>query len=131
MDRTVLIIEDDPAIRSLFIAILAGHGFQVLEAELAVDGIALAKSRKPDLVLMDIQLPGMDGLTAASAILSQPGLEGMPIIAVTGHVTAEHRRRAKEAGCVDFLGKPVTSRQLIEAVLRALDGGGGVLDGQS
>jgi CheY-like chemotaxis protein len=69
---------------------------------------------------MDIQLPGMDGLTATSVLHRQPSMKDVPIIAVTGHVTLEHQLRAVEVGCADFLGKPVTSEILLATVNRFL-----------
>jgi two-component system, cell cycle response regulator DivK len=112
----VLIIEDDPGIRLLFSAILLRHGYAVMQAEDAPTGIDLAKTSRPDIILMDIQLPGMDGLQATTVIHQQPGLEAVPIVAITGHVTVEHRRRASEAGCIEFLGKPVLANQLMATI---------------
>lgn len=121
MNRKILIVEDDDIIRRLYVAILTRRGYAALEAADALSGIALAKAQRPDIILMDIQMPGMDGLQATTIIHQQPGLETVPVIAVTGHVTDEHLHRAREAGCVDFLAKPITSGQLIAAIARALN----------
>jgi CheY-like chemotaxis protein len=118
---SVLIIEDDPVIRKLFSKILISNGFATLEAADASAGIALALSESPALILMDIQLPGMDGLTATSVLRSQTPCENVPIIAVTGHVTMDYRQRAAQVGCNDFLSKPITARALLEAIRRALE----------
>jgi two-component system cell cycle response regulator DivK len=120
----VLIIEDDEIIRRLYVAILTRRGFAALEAEDAQSGIDLAKAQQPDVILMDIQMPGMDGIQATTIIHQQPGLETLPVIVLTGHVTDEHLRRAREAGCADFLAKPITSSQLVEAITRALNEAG-------
>jgi CheY-like chemotaxis protein len=120
MAGKILIIEDDEVIRRLFVAILTRNGYAPLEAEVAQAGIDLAKAERPDVILMDIQMPGMDGLQATTIIHGQPGLESVPVIAVTGHVTEEHIRRTREVGCVDFLAKPISARQLVETIARVL-----------
>jgi two-component system cell cycle response regulator DivK len=117
---TVLVVEDDPANMKLAVLLLRSAGYQVLQAVDAQGAIALARSAQPDLVLMDIRLPGMDGL-AATRVLKQDALtRGIKIIAVTGLAMAGDAQRAIDAGCDGYLSKPVSYesfRATIEQVL--------------
>lgn len=117
---TVLVVEDDPANMKLAALLLRSAGYQVLQAVDAQGAIALARSAQPDLVLMDIRLPGMDGL-AATRMLKQDALtRGIKIIAVTGLAMAGDAQRAIDAGCDGYLSKPVSYqsfRATIEQVL--------------
>jgi two-component system cell cycle response regulator DivK len=117
---TVLVVEDDPANMKLAALLLRSAGHQVLQAVDAQGAIALARSARPDLVLMDILLPGMDGL-AAIRVLKQDALtRGIKIIAVTGLAMAGDAQRAIDAGCDGYLSKPVSYesfRATIEQVL--------------
>jgi two-component system, cell cycle response regulator DivK len=117
---TVLVVEDDPANMKLAALLLRSAGYQVLQAVDAQGAIALARSAQPDLVLMDIRLPGMDGL-AATRVLKQDALtRGIKIIAVTGLAMAGDAQRAIDAGCDGYLSKPVSYesfRATIEQVL--------------
>lgn len=117
---TVLVVEDDPANMKLAALLLRSAGHQVLQAVDAQAAIALARSAHPDLVLMDIRLPGMDGL-AATRVLKQDALtHGIKVIAVTGLAMAGDAQRAIDAGCNAYLSKPVSYesfRTTIEQVL--------------
>jgi two-component system, cell cycle response regulator DivK len=117
---TVLVVEDDPANMKLAVLLLRSAGYQVLQAVDAQGAIALARSAQPDLMLMDIRLPGMDGL-AATRVLKQDALtRGIKIIAVTGLAMAGDAQRAIDAGCDGYLSKPVSYesfRATIEQVL--------------
>jgi two-component system, cell cycle response regulator DivK len=117
---TVLVVEDDPANMKLAALLLRSAGYQVLQAVDAQGAIALARSAQPDLMLMDIRLPGMDGL-AATRVLKQDALtRGIKIIAVTGLAMAGDAQRAIDAGCDGYLSKPVSYesfRATIEQVL--------------
>ena len=116
----VLVVEDDPANMKLAALLLRSAGYQILQAVDAQGAIALARSAQPDLVLMDIRLPGMDGL-AATRVLKQDALtRGIKIIAVTGLAMAGDAQRAIDAGCDGYLSKPVSYesfRATIEEVL--------------
>ena len=117
---TVLVVEDDPANMKLAALLLRSAGYQILQAVDAQGAIALARSAQPDLVLMDIRLPGMDGL-AATRVLKQDALtRGIKVIAVTGMAMAGDAQRAIDAGCDAYLSKPISYesfRATIEEVL--------------
>jgi CheY-like chemotaxis protein len=103
----VLIIEDTPENLRLFRAILRLESARVLEAERAPTGIELAVQEQPDIVLMDMQMPGMDGLTAARLLRSDPRTAHIPIVVVTASTMDDDRCRALEAGCDGYIVKPV------------------------
>ena len=105
--RRILYVEDDIASRMLVGQVLQFAGYEVLEAEDGVTGIRLAQEARPDLILMDINMPGLDGYEAATKIKSLPGMSGTPIIAVTANVMEGDRERALTAGCDGYLPKPI------------------------
>ena len=117
---TVLVVEDDPANMKLALLLLRSAGYQVLQAADAQSALTVAPSPRPDLVLMDIRLPGMDGL-AATRVLKQDALtRDIKIIAVTGLAMAGDAQRAIDAGCDGYLSKPISYesfRATIEQVL--------------
>jgi two-component system, cell cycle response regulator DivK len=103
----VLYIEDDANNRILVRRILMAEGLEVLEAASAVAGIELAVDDPPDLILMDVSMPGMDGLTATSHIRKMPEIAHIPIIALTANVMEGDRERSLNAGCDGYIGKPI------------------------
>lgn len=105
--KSVLIIEDTPENLRLFRAILRLEAARVLEAERAPAGIALAVQEQPDIILMDMQMPGMDGLTAARLLRADPQTAHIPIVVVTASTMDDDRCRALEAGCDGYIVKPV------------------------
>jgi two-component system cell cycle response regulator DivK len=105
---TVLVVEDDPANMKLALLLLRSAGYQVLQAADAQSAIALARSARPDLVLMDIRLPGMDGLAATRALKQDALTRGIKVIAVTGLAMAGDAQRAIDAGCDGYLAKPIS-----------------------
>jgi two-component system cell cycle response regulator DivK len=105
--RRVLVIEDTEQNMRLFRAILQMEGAEVLEAAGARAGIALAEREHPDIILMDIQMPGMDGLAATRLLRSQAVTRDIRIIAVTASVMDEDRDKTFEAGCDGFITKPI------------------------
>ncbi|MDE2454664.1 MAG: response regulator [Burkholderiales bacterium] len=116
----VLVVEDNPVNREVAAELLAAAGLEVALAEngqIALDALA---HERPDLVLMDLQMPVMDGLQASAEIRRRPGLEGLPVLAMTANVTAEMRRACTEVGMKDFIGKPVVAQRLYETLLRWL-----------
>ena len=121
MSRTILIIEDTPANLRLFTVILTAAGYQVLAATTALEGIALARSAQPDLILMDIQLPTMNGIEATTILKADPLTAGIPIIAVTAFAMKGDEEKIRAAGCDDYFSKPVHHKVLLQAVNRALD----------
>ncbi len=103
---TILIVEDIDLNRRLIRTLLEREGHAVIEAEDAETGIAVARERSPDLILMDIGLPGMDGLEATRILKDDTETRDIPVVAVTAHVLDEERRKCIQAGCAGFIGKP-------------------------
>jgi two-component system, cell cycle response regulator DivK len=114
--KTVLIVEDNHDNRAIFAAILNHFGYDVLEAEDGEGGVELARAEHPDLILMDISLPRMDGLEATSLLKADGATSDIPIIAVTAHAMREDEARVRNAGCDGYLAKPVEPMRVIEAV---------------
>lgn len=110
----VLVIEDHPMNRQLLVAILTRHGIQALEAESAEQGISMAEKQNPTLILMDIGLPDMDGLTATRLLKSNILTAHIPILAVTAHAFKEDKALAMEAGCAEYLTKPISIPEVLE-----------------
>jgi two-component system, cell cycle response regulator DivK len=103
----ILIIEDNQQNLYLTTFILQKHGHEIVQARNGEQGIALAVQTRPDLVLLDIQLPGMDGYTVAEELRKDPASASIPIIAVTSYAMAGDRERILEAGCTDYIEKPI------------------------
>src|SRR5262245_20587250 len=104
---TVLLVEDHAMNRKLFRDILEMQ-FQVVEAESAEVALQKLATVQPDLILMDMQLPGMDGLTLARMLKARPEYARVPIVGLSAHAMASDAEEAKRAGCVDYITKPVT-----------------------
>lgn len=112
----VLLIEDNEQNRYLATFLLESAGWQVIPASDGALGIALAARAKPDLILLDIQLPSMDGYAVARALRSQPALDSIPIVAVTSYAMAGDREKALASGCSGYLEKPINPDTFIEEV---------------
>jgi CheY-like chemotaxis protein len=108
----VLIIEDEALNRELLQAVLEGAGFETHCTDDAKQGLQLARRLHPDVVLMDVQLPEMDGLEATRALRADAATAMIPVVAVTAHVKKEDETRCLEAGCVLHVAKPVDTREL-------------------
>lgn len=121
--KVVLLVEDNLHNRRIFSGILTHYGFQVIEAENGVEAVAMAKSEKPDIILMDLSLPVMDGWEATRKIKDMPELRHIPIIALTAHAMAGDEDRALEAGCDGYLSKPISPTKVVAEVKRALEKG--------
>jgi two-component system cell cycle response regulator DivK len=115
-ERTVLYVEDNYHNRRLVRKILESRGYHVLEAEDGVSGLALIRAERPPLVLMDISLPDMDGLQVVAAMRADAALAAIPVIALTASAMRGDRERFLEAGCDDYLSKPVQAMELVERV---------------
>ncbi|MBF0100315.1 MAG: response regulator [Desulfobacterales bacterium] len=122
--KKILVIEDDALNMKLVKSILSLNAFNVFEANDAVKGIELAKKIFPDVILMDIQLPGMDGLTATKLIASNPELKNIPVIALTSYAMNGDKKKAIEAGCKGYITKPI-NRKIFMAELNRIIGNGG------
>jgi two-component system cell cycle response regulator DivK len=114
--KRILHVEDTWECHELVRAILTFHGYEVLHAEDGGNGVTLAQETCPDLVLMDIHLPRIDGLEATRQIRSTPGLESLPIIALTAADDDDDYQRAMAAGCNAYLSKPFSLSELVTLV---------------
>ena len=112
----ILIVEDNEKNMKLVRDVLQVKGYRTLEAGSAEDGIALARARKPDLVLMDIQLPGMNGIEALGVLRADPATAAIPVIAVTASVMQQDRNLITQAGFDAYIGKPINLKEFLEAV---------------
>ena len=113
---TILIVEDNPRNMKLVRDVLEVKGHTTIEATTAEDGIALANERHPDLILMDIQLPGMNGIEALKVLRGQPDTAAIPVIAVTASVMQQDRKLITEAGFNGYIGKPLSLIEFLETV---------------
>jgi two-component system cell cycle response regulator DivK len=121
MTMRILVVDDNEDNRQILIDLLSGAGYEVLEALTGLDAVAIATREVPDLVLMDIQLPGIDGHEATRRIKAQPALARIPVIAVTSYALAGDARKALDAGCDDYVTKPYSPRALLAKVRVILD----------
>lgn len=115
-NKTVLVIEDNALNMKLVRSLLEIGKHGMIEAMDAESGIQLAREQKPDLILMDVQLPGMDGLDATRIIKSDPTLKDVTIIALTSHAMDGDEGRAREAGCDGYISKPIDTRAFLKTV---------------
>lgn len=112
----ILLVEDNEMNRDMLTRRLKRRGFEVFCTSDGVQGIALAESENPDLILMDISLPIMDGLQATREIKAKDATKHIPIIALTAHAMAGDREKCLEAGCNDYATKPVEFKQLVTKI---------------
>lgn len=112
----ILYIEDDPNNRALVRRILMAYDFDVAESDNAIDGIELAKQYRPDLILMDISMPGMDGLTATHEIRNIAEIAEVTVIALTANAMEGDREMTLEAGCNGYISKPINVDTFIDEI---------------
>lgn len=127
--RLVLVVEDNPTNMMLVSAVLRRAGYATAAAGSAEEACRELARARPSLILMDVQLPGQDGLALAGQLKADPTTSAIPIIALTAHAMEEHRQRALAAGCDGYIAKPINTRTFIgeiEAVLAAQPRGGAV-----
>ena len=117
---TVLVVEDNPANMTLATFLLKSAGYAVLSATDAEAGLALARSEQPDLVLMDIQLPGMDGLEACAILKKDEGTRDIPVIALTALAMKGDEERIRAAGCDGYIAKPLAYREFLATIAARL-----------
>ena len=118
---TILIVEDNAKNLKLVRDVLQVKGYVTLEATSAEDGIRLANEKKPDLVLMDIQLPGMNGIDALRVLRANADTAAIPVIAVTASVMQQDRKLIMDAGFDAYVGKPINLKEFLDAVRAALE----------
>jgi CheY-like chemotaxis protein len=121
MKKPILIIEDNGQTSYLLAYILKKHGYAVSQAGDGREGIELAGHVDPGLILLDIQLPVLDGYAVARALRSNPGLSDVPIIAVTSYAMVGDRERILAAGCTDYIEKPIDPDTFMSQIERHLD----------
>lgn len=109
-DETILIVEDSALNRKLVETVLQPHGYRLLTAVNGEEGVEVATCEKPDLILMDVQLPKMSGYDATRILKAQPETAHIPIVALTAHAMEGERERSEEAGCDGYLTKPIDTR---------------------
>lgn len=116
MKKNILLIEDNEQNSYLTTFLLETHGFQVVTASDGADGIETAKKMMPDLILLDIQLPMMDGYAVAQALRAIEALESTPIIAVTSYAMVGDREKCLAAGCTGYIEKPINPETFVAEV---------------
>jgi len=121
----VLLVEDNEMNRDMLSRRLIRRGFTVVFAADGQQGVDLARSEKPDIILMDMSLPVMDGWEATRRVKADATTRAVPVIGLTAHAMSGDREKAIEAGCDDYDTKPVEFDRLLEKMLRLLDGGKG------
>jgi len=121
-NELILIVEDNEKNLKLVRDVLQYKGYQTIEAGTGEDGVRLAKARIPDLVLMDIQLPGMDGITALGELRADPATRAIPVIAVTASAMTHDRQKIMAAGFDAYQTKPINLREFLAAVDGAVAG---------
>jgi two-component system cell cycle response regulator DivK len=121
-NELILVVEDNEKNRKLVRDVLQFKGYRTVEAETGEDGVALAAEHKPDLILMDYQLPGIDGIEAFRRIRNAPATAHIPIVAVTASAMPEEAKKMKEAGFDGFQTKPINVKEFLQAVAAVISG---------
>jgi CheY-like chemotaxis protein len=121
--KTVLLVEDNEDNRTVYRTILEHFGYRVIEARNGEDGVRMAREDRPDLILMDISIPLIDGWEATKILKGDPATSSIPIIALTAHALATDRAKALEVGCDGYLAKPCEPRRVVAEVERFIGAG--------
>jgi len=119
--KKILVIEDNVLNMKLVVTLLKLSKYHILEATDAEDGLKLAQEHRPNLILMDIHLPGMNGLQATQIIKGDSKLKGVPVVALTSYVMEGDEEKIIEAGCDGYIPKPIDTRNFIETITTYLD----------
>ena len=119
--KTILVIEDNELNMKLVRGILSTTSYEMIEAEDAETGLRMVREHKPDLILMDIQLPGMDGLSATNLIKSEKPLDDIPVIALTSYAMQGDKEKALSAGCAGYITKPFGAKNLLKKIKEFLN----------
>ncbi len=112
----ILVVEDNPASQMLVEAVLQGYGYSLRFAASAPEALASIELERPDLILMDIQLPGQDGLSLTRRLKADPAHSSIPVVAVTAHAMASDRQLSLDAGCVGHITKPYDTQLLADQI---------------
>ena len=120
MTKRILVVEDHEDNRQIVRDMLAPTHYEIIEVENGEEALAAVAKQRPDLILMDVQLPIMDGYEATRRIKADPALRSIPIIAVTSYALSGEDKRARAAGCDDYVAKPYSPRQLLAKIRQYL-----------
>ena len=120
MSKVILIIEDQEDNRKIMRDLLTSVKYEIIEAVSGQEGVRLAETHRPDLILMDIQLPDFDGYEATKRIKSIPALSSIPVVAVTSYALSGDDKKAFEAGCDAYVSKPFSPRALLKKIQEIL-----------
>jgi len=121
MNKTILVVEDQEDNRQILRDLLSSAGFRMIEAHDGQQALTVARSERPDLILMDIQLPIVDGYEATRNIKRDPELRHIPVIAVTSYALSGDEKKALEAGCNAYVAKPFSTRYLLAKIGQFLE----------
>jgi CheY-like chemotaxis protein len=120
--QTILVVEDNPDNMYVLDHLLTRKGYLVVQAAHGEDALRQVQQQRPDLVLLDMQMPGMDGYAVVRALRQAPELAALPIIAVTANSMPGDREQTLAAGCTDYVAKPINPRELVQLVEHYLKG---------
>ncbi|MDP3241247.1 MAG: response regulator [Reyranella sp.] len=120
MSKKILVVEDTEDNRQILRDLLGMAGYEVVEANNGAQGVAMAAEHRPDLILMDIQMPVMDGYEATRRIKADPALVSIPVIAVTSYALSGDEAKTRAAGCDGYIAKPYSPRQMLATVREIL-----------
>ena len=118
LDKTVLVVEDNDGNMRLFHDVLEAHGYNVLQATDGMEGWRMAREHRPDLILMDIQLPDVSGLEVTKRLKADETLKSIPVIAITAFATADHEEKIRDGGCDAYIVKPISIPNFLQTVER-------------
>jgi two-component system cell cycle response regulator DivK len=121
-NELILVVEDNEKSRKLVRDVLTFKGYTIIEAETGEAGVRLAQERRPSLVLMDIRLPGINGIEALGQLRAEPATREIPVLAMTASVMTEHRQKVMDAGFDAFQSKPIKVKDFVAAVEQLLEG---------
>lgn len=123
MGKKVLIVEDNELNMKLFRDLLEAHGYETVQTRNGTDALGLARAHRPDLILMDIQLPEVSGLDVTRWLKDDPDLRSIPVIAVTAFAMKGDEEKIKQGGCEGYISKPISVTQFLETVRNFLEPG--------
>ena len=121
MSKTILIVEDNELNMRLFTDLLQAHGYDTVQSADGSDAIDLAREKMPDLIIMDIQLPGLSGVEITKMLKADDELKGIPVIAVTAFAMKGDEEKIREGGCEGYIAKPISVPTFLETVAKFLN----------
>jgi two-component system cell cycle response regulator DivK len=123
-DKKILVVEDNPMNLELVSDILEANGYQVIQAQEGRQALEMARAERPGLILMDIQLPEMDGLEVTRLLKSDPDTSGIVVVAITAHAMRGDEERVREAGCSGYIAKPINTRDFVNVIESHMESAG-------